>query len=179
MLKFLNLLSVLSLLPLAAENLVKNPSFETLSGSLPAGWQIIRRGTFENTHFVENKTVFDGKNAVGIENLNAVTGKSLLLWAQGIPEKVFEKIPAGTKMQFSAYLRAENSSAKGKIYFESVRAAKTFRVRKTIAPGAWQKITLEFVKENITYPAPNIYLQLEGTGRLLFDKVYLRNLQTR
>ena len=172
MLKFLNLFALLSLLPLAAENLVKNPSFETLSGSLPAGWQIIRRGTFENTHFVENKTVFDGKNAVGIENLNAVTGKSLLLWAQGIPEKVFEKIPAGTKMQFSAYLRAENSSVKGKIYFESVRAAKTFRVRKIIAPGAWQKITLEFVKENIAYPSPHIYLQLEGTGRLLFDKVY-------
>ena len=123
-------------------NLVQNPSFETFAGNLPAGWQIIRRGTFENTHFVERKNVLDGNCAVGIENQNETTGKSLLIWGQGISEKVFNTIPAGTKMQFSVYLRAESAAAKAKIYFESVRAAKTFRVRKTITSGSWQKILL-------------------------------------
>ncbi len=166
---------LIALLPFAVSaqlNLAQNPSFETLAGNIPAGWQVIRRGTFENTHFVEKKNVLDGKNAIGIENQNAATGKSLLIWGQAISEKVFNQIPAGTKMQFSVYLRAESSAAKAKIYFESVRAAKTFRVRKIISPGTWQKIELEFIKENMAYPAPNIYLQLEGTGRLLFDKVY-------
>ena len=153
-------------------NLVLNPSFEKSENGSPAFWSKIRRGTFENVHFTETSRAFDGNCAAGISFSDRSAGKTMLIWGQTISEKAFKAIPAGTPMVFSVYAQALDTPAQGKIYFESVRAGRTIVTRKKLQPGVWTQLVVKFTKENIAYPSANVYLQLEGRGKIIFDKVF-------
>ena len=151
--------------------MLTNASFEELKDGRPAGWRIIRYGLAGDTHKTETETVLDGTHAVSLENTDP-RGTGMLIWGQSVPAGKFNVLPAGTWLELSAWVRAEGKPAQAKIYFESVKARKTIVKRRLISPGNWEKIVLKFEKGKIDYLNSNVYLQLEGKGKIIFDKVF-------
>ena len=158
------------------QNMLKNPSFEIQSeqnSSQPESWSIIKHGSFEPTHLLEEKLVFSGKRSVRIDNTLAATEKATLIWMQSNLGEILKTIPPGTDLEFSVRAAAVEKPCSARIYFESIRAKITCLNNARLTPGRWTEIIVRFKKKDIDYGAPYVCLQLLGRGSAVFDCAYL------
>ena len=168
------MLFISTLLPLCAQNLLENSSFETINEqkNIPASWSVIKRGLFENTHSFNNTISLDGKNSASIINNSGMTQGVTLLYMQGLGQKINQLKP-GTALEFSVYARAISGSARARMYFESLKSKKTFLRDVNVSDEKWSKISLRFTKEDIDYGAPYVCLGLVRGSGIVFDCAYL------
>lgn len=174
--KIMSILLLLMLNGICWANLLKNPSFEIqqeANSSMPESWSVIKKGTFETSHESEEKIVFSGKRAISIHNPNPKLKKAVLLWCQNGFGEQFKKIPAGTLVEYSVMATAVDKPCNVKIYFESIKFRKTHTARARVVPGKWSKISVKFKKQDMVYISPNVYIQLTGNGKAVFDCAYL------
>ena len=172
----MSVLLLLALHGICWANLLKNPSFEVQqeqNSSMPEFWSVIKKGTFEEANALEEKIVFAGKRAISIRNENPKLQKAVLLWCQGGFGEKFNKIAPGTDVEFSVMATAVDKPCNVKIYFESIKSRKTHAAKAKVVPGKWSKISVKFKKLDMNYTAPNVYLQLNGNGKVVFDCAYL------
>ena len=158
------------------QNMLKNPSFEIQSeqnSSQPESWSIIKHGSFEPTHLLEEKLVFSGKRSIRIDNTLAATEKATLIWMQSNLGEILKTIPPGTDLEFSVRATAVKTPCSARIYFESIRAKITCLNNARLTPGRWTEIIVRFKKKDIDYGAPYVCLQLLGRGSAVFDCAYL------
>ena len=157
-------------------NLLKNPSFEIQreqNSDMPESWEVLKKGTFEDSHSVVENVVFSGKKAVVMTSRNPKLQKAVLLWVQGNFGEQFKKIAPGTEIEYSVMATAVDAPCTARIYFESNKARKTYIKAAKLIPGKWTKISVKFKKLDMEYPSPNVYIQLMGNGQAAFDCAYL------
>ena len=163
------------MLSLFGQNILENPSFEVTrenDPTVPEGWVVLKKGSFEKTHKMEDKLVFSGKKAVRIDNLQEATAPANLMWLQYIKEKL-SQYQAGTELEFSVMAQAVDKMAQVQIYLESMAARKCYIKAEKLFPGKWTKVSVRFQKENVDYGSPYICLKLIGNGSVVFDGAYL------
>lgn len=172
---FLILMVIISSGCLCAEsNLLENPSFEIQqeTGGVPENWKIIKNGTLEQTHFMDDKTVMDGKYSARLTNENPELAGAQVIWQQLNLGSKLQKLPAGAKIEFSVYARAEKAGTTCHVYLESMSAKKLWAKTVKLQPGQWQRIQIVFEKEDINLNSAYVCLRLVGNGSVCFDKAY-------
>ncbi|OQA87396.1 MAG: hypothetical protein BWY31_00765 [Lentisphaerae bacterium ADurb.Bin242] len=175
------LLLLLFVLPAGGRNILENPSFEVQeerNSALPEHWSVIKRGSFEPTHRLEETLALDGKHAARIDNRNPSCEKASLLWMQANLGAKLKKFQPGTKIEYSVYAFAVDSPATARMYFESLAAKKCFLKTEKLSPGKWKKISGTFTLEDLDYGTPYVCLQLIGNGSVVFDRAYLGPVQS-
>ena len=170
--KTLLVLLITALLPVVAQNLLENSSFETVDTQkgIPASWTVVKKGIIENTHSVDEATALDGKNAARIVNGTDMTKGVTLLYLQHLADK-FAKVPAGTEVEFTVFARSTAGTSRARIYFEALKARKTVLKDFNINADEWTKLSVRFVKEDIDYGQPYVCIGLLKGG-VLFDGAY-------
>lgn len=131
-------------------NLLENPSFEIQQesgGVLPENWEVVKKGTLEQTHFLDDKTVLDGKYSARLTNENPALAGAQVIWMQSNLGPKLQLIPIGTQMEFSVYIRADKAVSTCNIYLQYV--AKCWQETVTLQPGQWQRIQILFKREDI------------------------------
>ena len=109
--KIISFLICLLTVQLFASNLLENSSFEIqreANSARPETWTALNEKNLPDTYSFEEKDVFSGKRAVKISNKS---GK-LALWMHSHLGAKLKKLPAGTEMELSAFVR----SVKGPLY---------------------------------------------------------------
>jgi len=160
----------------AASNLLENPSFEVQresGGILPESWDELKNGTLEQHHLMDNQTVIDGKYSVRLTNDNPVLSGAQLIWIQRNLGAKLQKLPAGAKIEFSVYARADKAPSTCHVYLESSSAKKCWGKTVALQPGQWQRIQIVFEKEDVNLSSAYVCLRLVGNGSVCFDKAYL------
>ena len=160
----------------AESNLLDNPSFEVQKDSgddLPESWDVVKKGTFEQSHFSDTQTVLDGKYSARLVNEKPELAGAQIIWMQkNLGPKLME-IPDGAEIEFSVYARSEKAGATCHIYVESMSAGKVWGKTVALQPGRWEKIQVLFDKEDIHLGSAYVCLRLVGNGDIVFDKAYL------
>ncbi len=163
-----------AILPLCAQNLLQNSSFETVNAqkNTPEAWSVIKRGIFDNTHSFDAATALDGKNSARIVNNSGMTKGVTLLYLQNLGQK-FNAVPAGTEMELSVYARAVSDIARVRVYFESIKGKKLVLRDFEVYEGKWTKFSVKFKKEDVDYGSPYVCLGLLSGAGVMFDCAYL------
>ena len=157
----------------AGSNLLENPSFEIRQeiGGVPENWEVVKKGTLEQTHLLDDKTVLDGKYSARLTNENPALADAQVIWMQSNLGPKLQQIPIGTQMEFSVYIRADKAVSTCHIYLQYV--AKCWQETVTLQPGQWQRIQILFKREDINQSGAYVCLRLVGNGSIYFDKAYL------
>lgn len=163
-----------AILPLCAQNLLQNSSFETINSqkNIPESWSVIKRGIFDNAHSVDATTALDGKNSAKIVNNSGMTKGVTLLYMQTLGQK-FNAVPSGTEMELAVYARAVSDTARVRVYFESLKGKKLVLRDFEVFEGKWTKFSVKFKKEDVDYGAPYVCLGLLSGNGVIFDCAYL------
>ena len=171
--KIISFLICLLTVQLFASNLLENSSFEIqreANSARPETWTALNEKNLPDTYSFEEKDVFSGKRAVKISNKS---GK-LALWMHSHLGAKLKKLPSGTEMELSAFVRSVKGSATARIYLESFKAKRLFITTQKIAEeDGWSKISVRFKTEDIDYGAPYVCLAIVGSGTLVYDCAYL------
>ena len=157
---------------LFASNLLENPSFEIqkeAQSNRPETWSALNEKNLPDTYSFEEKEVFNGKRAVKISNKT----NKLALWMQSHLGAKLKKLPVGTEMELSAFVRSVDTDATARIYLESFKAKRLFITTSKVSPDEWTKLSVRFKIEDIDYGAPYVCLALVGKGTLVYDCAYL------
>ena len=131
-----------------ADNLLKNPSFEIqkeAQSNRPETWTCLNEKNLPDTYSFEEKEVFNGKRAVKISNKTT----KLALWMQSHLGAELKKIPAGTEMELSAFVRSVDNDAVARIYLEALKAKRLFITTSKVSPDSWTKLSVRFKIEDI------------------------------
>ena len=165
--KIISFLICLLTVQLFASNLLENSSFEIqreANSARPETWTALNEKNLPDTYSFEEKDVFSGKRAVKISNKS---GK-LALWMHSHLGAKLKKLPSGTEMELSAFVRSVKGSATARIYLESFKAKRLFITTQKIAEeDGWSKISVRFKTEDIDYGAPYVCLAIVGSGTLV------------
>ena len=174
--KIISFLICLLTVSLFASNLLENSSFEIqreANSARPETWTALNEKNLPDTYSFEEKDVFSGKRAVKISNKS---GK-LALWMHSHLGAKLKKLPSGTEMELSAFVRSVKGSATARIYLESFKAKRLFITTQKIAEeDGWSKISVRFKTEDIDYGAPYVCLAIVGSGR---SEEHTSELQSR
>lgn len=169
----------------AEENLVKNPSFETIGvNGIPQNWETLQAGIQGNFHSV-SKTAQDGVNAVQIDCDNtALTRKNYLLWIQRGLEKQLQELKPGTPLELSVM-----TNTRGKpdtafcFYIEMVDADGKYYFFKGSEPlknyVGWQRKSIRFEMPERKPARAYICFQLLSPGIVCFDNVRLNRIASQ
>jgi len=158
----------------AGANLLENPSFEIQQesgGVLPENWAVVKSGTLEKAHFMDNQTAFDGKYSVRLTNEKPELSGAQVIWMQSNLGPKLETIPIGTEIEFSVYARADKTASTCNVYLQA--PTKAWQKTVTVQPGQWQRIQIIFKKEDVKLSGAYACLRLVGNGSICFDKAYL------
>lgn len=161
-----------AIMPVFAQNLLDNSSFENVDAqkNTPVSWQVFKRGLIEDTHFIDNTIANDGKISAKIVNNSGMLKGVNLMYLQKLGTKL-NAVPVGTEMEFSVYARAVSGTARVRIYFESIKARKTVLRDFNVSADKWTKLTVKFTKEDVDYGLPYVCMGLLRGG-VLFDCAY-------
>ncbi len=158
-----------------AQNLVRNPSFEELNkdDAMPKEWQVLNPKNIVNSHTVVKDNARDEKTSVRISSANPDDNGAQLIWQQYISKVKFAEFKAGTQLELSVFAYAVDKPARGRFYFESMKARKTHIAEQILPANKWVKLGTRFTVEDVEYTNPYVCLQLLGNGDIIFDCAYL------
>ena len=166
----------------AAQNLLQNPSFETVDGktpAVPARWETHQVLSLGKHHALDTRVAMDGENSVRLANDNpALDAKSYILWMQsGLGEALNQDHAPGTAMELSVYAKIEAPETRFRIYLETVNAEKAgdcfITPLQEIPVGEWTQVKVKFTMPESKFTNAYVCLQLVGTGTVWFDNAYL------
>lgn len=172
--KFIVPMLLSAAIPLCAQNLLENSSFETVNEqkNVPASWSVVKRGIIDNTHSSETAAALDGKTSAKIVNNTGITKGISLLYLQSLRNKL-NAVPAGTKMELSVYARAVSGNARIRVYLEAPAAKKLHLRDMNVTADKWRKLTIPFTKVDANYGSPYVCLGLLQGQNVIFDCAYL------
>ena len=172
--KIIVMLLFAAFMPVFAQNLLDNSSFESIDEqkNIPSSWAVVKRGSFEDTHSFNDKIALDGKNSASIVNNSGITKGVTLLYMQTLKQKI-NALPVGTEVEFSVFARAVSNTAQVRVYFEAMKAKKLVIRNVNVSADKWTKITMNFTKEDVDYGNPYVCLQLLSGNDVVFDCAYL------
>ncbi len=163
----------------SAQNLLQNPSFETLDGrnpNLPDKWNTHQVLSLGKHHSIDSSIAMDGKNSAKITNDNpAMNDKSYILWMQpGLADALNKDNVPDTPMEFSVYARIDAPETRFRIYFETTNAGYTFiSPIQEIPVGEWTQVKIKFLMPRNKFTNAYVCLQLTSNGTVWFDNAYL------